>query len=128
MTITMTTKAPTTFRRIHLELAREPGHPLGSGAFGYDLVAPLNADSQIDVDGWRQDRTRCRVVRIRPDEDHVVGHLIRRPGGSWAFRYDGDNDEVGLHFGDERFVAGEYVALRIDDEEHTFRVVTAEPL
>ena len=128
MTITMTAKAPTKFRRIRLELAREPGHPLGSGAFGYDLVAPLTADAQIDVDGWRQDRARCRVVRIRPGEDHVIGHLIRRPGGSWAFRYDGEGDEVGLHFGDERFVAGEYVALRIDDEEHTFRVVTAEPL
>ena len=128
MTITMTMQGPSRFRRIRLELARERDHPLGSGAFGYELVAPLTADFHIDVDGWRRDRTRCRVVRVRPGEDHVIGHLIRRPGGSWAFRYDGEDDEVGLHFNDEKFVAGEYVSMRIDDEEHTFRVVTSEPL
>ena len=33
---------PPSFRRIRLELAREPDHPEGSREIGYDFTAPLD--------------------------------------------------------------------------------------
>lgn len=92
-------------------------------------MAPLAADGKIDPELWAKNREHCRVVRFRPDEKDEVGHLVRRPGGSWAFRYDlagTDDDEAGYRFGDERFEVGEYISVREDDEMHTFRVVSVE--
>lgn len=117
------------FRRIRLELAREHGSPAGNPRHGYELIAPLKSDGRIDADLWREHRERFRVVRFRPDGDRDVGHLIHRPGGSWALRYDisGDEDsETGIHFEDERFVVGEYVGIREDDESHTYQIVSVE--
>ena len=37
----------TPFQHIRLELAREPGHPAGDPASGYDIVAPLD-DQNLD--------------------------------------------------------------------------------
>ena len=128
MTTTATVRLPDVFRRLHLELAREHDHPAGSPAFGYQLVAPLLADGRLDVDHWRQGRDHCRVVRLRPGEEHVVGRLVHRPGGSWAFRYADLNDEAGHRFQDEQFVAGEYVSIRDGDEQHTFKVVSVDPV
>ena len=122
---------PRSFRRIRLELAREPGHPAGSAQIGYEFVAPLTAEDHIDAEAWKQHRAYCGVVRFRPGEEHEHGHLIRRPGGSWAFHYDvsGDeDDEAGYRFDAERFVVGEYVSIREDDGLHTFRVISVEPL
>ena len=128
MTTAATFQLPLSFRRIHLELAREPDHPDGSGAIGYELLAPLLPDCRIDPDEWRKNREACRVVRIRPGQEHEIGHLVRRPGGSWAFRYVGTADEAGYHFGEERFVPGEYVSVREGDAQHTFKVITAQRL
>jgi len=124
-----TADLPHNFRRIRMELAREPGHPMGSARIGYTVLAPLDENGKIDAETWKHHRDACRVVRFRPDEDDDIGHLIRRPGGSWAFRYDitGDeDDEAGYRFGDERFEVGEYVSVREDDGMHTFRVVSVE--
>ncbi|MEP9376335.1 hypothetical protein ABLE91_06470 [Aquabacter sp. CN5-332] len=122
---------PLNFREIRLELAREKDHPEGARNFGYSFIAPLNEDGHIEAAIWSKHRDLCRVVRFRPNENDEVGHLVRRPGGSWAFRYDisgtGD-DEAGFRFGDERFRVGEYVSVRDDDEAHTFRVVSVEPV
>jgi hypothetical protein len=118
---------PQNFRRIRLELAREPGHPMGSALIGYTLLAPLDDDDRIDAETWKHHRDVCRVVRFRPNEADDIGHLVRKPGGSWALHYDiaGDeDDEAGYRFGDERFVVGEYVSIREDDGMHTFRVVS----
>lgn len=121
---------PHSFRRIRMELAREPGHPLGSSEFGYTLLAPLAADGRIDAATWDKYRDACRVVRFRPGEEDDIGHLIRKRGGSWALSYDisGDeDDEAGYRFGDERFEVGEYVSIRDDDGVmHTYRVVSVE--
>ncbi len=121
---------PSSFRRIRLELAREPGHPEGSSKIGYVFVAPLNSDNRIDAELWRSHRDDCRVVRFRPrDED--VGHLVHKPGGAWAFHYDvhGDaEDETGFKFGNETFVIGEYVSIKEADTMHTFRVTSVEHL
>lgn len=122
---------PHDFRRIRLELAREKAFPEGSRDYGYTFTAPLDADGKIEPQLWTKHRDLCRVVKFRPDEDDENGHLVRRPGGSWAFRYDisgTDDDEAGYRFGDERFVTGEYVSVREDDETHTFRVVSVEPV
>jgi hypothetical protein len=122
------THLPENFRRIRLELAREPDHPEGSAEYHYELAAPLLADGRIDVEGWKVHKDNCRVVRFQPGEDQVAGHLLRRPGGSWAFHYHQGADEAGFHFGEEQFRAGEYVSLRSGKEEHTFRVVSVEPV
>ncbi|OYX88722.1 MAG: hypothetical protein B7X76_07835 [Azorhizobium sp. 39-67-5] len=122
---------PQDFREIRLELAREKDHPAGARDFGYRFVAPLDVNGQIEPELWAKHREVCRVVRFRPDEADEIGHLVRRPGGSWAFRYDisgTDDDEAGFRFNAERFVIGEYVSVKEDDESHTFRVVSVEPV
>ena len=74
---------PSEFRRIRLELAREPGHPEGSRATGYELVAPLNEGERLSPKQWRKHKDACRVHRFREGEDDLTGRLARRPGGSW---------------------------------------------
>jgi hypothetical protein len=124
----MTNGLPHAFRRIRLELAREPQHPAGSARHGYIFVAPLDVAGRIDPSLWRRYRDECRVVRFRPgDED--VGHLVHMPGGSWAFHYDVDGDEPdesGYRFDDEKFVLGEYVSIKERDKMHTFKVSSVE--
>lgn len=118
---------PAGFRSILLTLAREPGHPVGDRGVGYEIVAPLRPDGHIDVEQWRAHRTLCRVVRFRRDEAPDIGHLVRRPGGSWALRYDvlGDEaDEAGYHFGDRVFAPGEYVTVTEDGVQHTYEVTS----
>jgi hypothetical protein len=117
---------PPSFRRIRLLLAREPGHPEGSGEVGYDLIAPLDGEGRLDAALWKSHRDRFRFVRFKPGEDREVGHLLHRPGGSWAFHCDisgEDDDAAGFRFQNERFVVGEYVSIREDDRFHTYRVV-----
>ena len=121
---------PPAFRRIRLELAREPAHPQGSRRHGYVFVAPLDAAGRIDAKLWKQYRDDCRVVRFRPN-DEDVGHLIHKPGGAWAFRYDIDgdeDDETGYRFADERFIIGEYVSIEEDEKMHTFMVASVDRL
>jgi hypothetical protein len=122
---------PRDFRRIRLELAREPGHAAGSSRDGYELIAPLDRHSRIDATLWRAHREACRVTRFRAHEDEEIGHLVHKQGGTWAFHYDvagQDEDETGYRFQDERFVVGEYLSVREDDNQHTYRVVSVEHL
>jgi hypothetical protein len=122
---------PHSFRRLRLELAREKGHPSGSSAHGYILIAPLDKEGRLDPETWHQYPDVCRVVRFRPGEADDIGHLVRKPGGSWAFHYDiaGDEpDERGFHFNAEHFTPGEYVSISEESGMHTFRVVSVEPV
>lgn len=120
------------FRHIHLELAREEGHPEGANSHGYDILAPLTEDGHLDAEVWREHRDACRVRRFRDDEEDQVGKLRHGPGRRWFLDYDpdrDDDDETGHRFEDEQFVPGEYVAIReTDGELHTFRVVAVRPL
>ena len=115
-------------KKIRLNLARTREFPNGSNRHGYEFAAPLDADGHIDVEGWKRLRENCRVRRFWADEEEDLGHLVHRPGGSWAFRYDiaGDeDDEAGYRLGDHAFVPGEYVSIRDEDGDlHTFQVVT----
>lgn len=130
MTIKSAVKSlPASFRAIRLELAREKAHPEGAPQIGYLIVAPLDSTGRIDPEAWKDHRQSCRVRRFRTDEDPVHGHLVRRPGGSWALHYDVDgkvDDEAGYHFGEEKFLLGEYVSIREEEEMHTYRVTSVE--
>lgn len=114
---------------IKLELARSSEFPNGSRAHGYEFVAPLDADGHIDPAVWRDARDRCRVHRFWGSQSDEAGHLVRRPGGSWAFHYDimgdADDDETGHRFNSHTFRIGDYVSIREhDDEMRTFQVAS----
>lgn len=115
-------------KKIRLNLARTKEHPNGSARHGYEFVAPLAADGHIDAEAWKKARDRCRVRRFWGSETEEIGHLVHRPGGSWAFRYDiagADDDEAGYRFGVHPFVVGEYVSIKDEDGElNTFQVAT----
>jgi hypothetical protein len=122
---------PPEFRQIRLELAREPGHPEGSNATGYDLLAPLDRADRLSADIWRKHKEQCRVHRFREGEDDLVGHLARKPGGAWYFDYKGGDadDESAYHLGSEQFVTGEYISVRDErGKMHTYRVVSVRPV
>lgn len=119
--------------RVRLELARDHDFPSGSSDRGYDFAAPLDADGHIDAEEWKTTRDACRVVRFWDGEPNEVGHLVRKPGGSWAFHYDihGDpeDDEAGYRFATHAFKPGEYVSIKEhDDQLRTFHVVSVRDL
>jgi len=121
---------PANFRRIRLELAREPGHPEGAGDIGYTLVAPLDREGRLDAETWRDHKAACRVLKFSAGSETEAGLLRRRPGGSWAFHYDladgAEDDDPGYRLGDHRFAPGEYITIADDDGDHTFRVVSVQ--
>jgi hypothetical protein len=88
--------------KIRLELARDHDFPIGSREHGYEFTAPLGPDGRI-ADAEKK-RDCCRVRRFWNGHPDEVGHLIRKPGGSWAFHYDllgdADDDEAGYRFGE----------------------------
>lgn len=127
----LNTSLPPQFRRIRMELAREPGHPEGDHDVSYVIVAPLTSDGLIDPKLWNQYREACRVARLRPKAQDGHGHLVYRPGGAWGFHYQGEShlpDEAGYHFADEHFIAGEYVSINEAGKMHTYRVASVDRL
>ncbi len=114
-------------KRIRLTMARTKAYPEGSPRHGYEFVAPLDATGHIDAVAWKAVRYQCHVRRFWGDEADDIGHLVHRPGGSWAFHYDvaGDeDDEAGYRFGAHTFNMGDYVSIKDEDGElHTFQVV-----
>ena len=119
--------------KIRLELARDRDFPDGSREHGYEFTAPLSDDGKILQPEWNAARDRCRVRRFWGDHEDEIGHLVRKPGGSWAFHYDvfgdADDDETGYRLADHHFVPGEYVSIKEqDDVLRTFRVVVVRPL
>ena len=122
---------PSQFRQIHLELARERGHPEGDASVGYTIIAPLDEHGRIDPMLWHDFRDACRVARLRPGAETVLGHLLYRSGGGWAFHYDSNPsvpDDIGVHFADEHLVVGEYVSINEGGKMHTYRVVSVSHL
>lgn len=121
------------FKRIVLHLARNKDFPLGSAQHGYEIIAPLDANGHIDARLWKAHRDRCRVRRFWNGEDEQVGVLVHKPGGSeharWVFDYDKtrqDDDEAGYRFGAHVLAPGEYLTIRDQHTDHTFRVVSIE--
>jgi hypothetical protein len=73
----------------------------------------LDHAGRIDATLWRAHREPCGVTRFRAHEDDEIGHLVHKQGGSWAFHYN---------------VVGEYLSVRQDDKQHTYRVMSVERL
>ncbi|GJD99243.1 hypothetical protein GMJLKIPL_1159 [Methylobacterium isbiliense] len=118
--------------RVTLTLARCPQHPEGSAGRGYEIIAPLGPDGQLDAALWREVRDRCRVRRFWTGEPDCHGRLVHRAGGAggatWLIDYDDrttEDDEPGYRLGTHAFVEGEYVSIRDAGDEafHTFKVV-----
>ena len=125
------TSLPREFRYIRIERARDHDHPEGDSKTAYIMIAPLDAESRIDAEAWREHKEACRVLRKRPDGGDNLGHLVHGPGGSWRFHYDvarNAPDETGHHFGGEKFEPGEYLSIREADGVNVYRVVSVLPL
>lgn len=121
----------TQFHHVRLELAREPGHPAGDPTEGYDIVAPLDADGRLDGDALRAEPERGHVRRFTDDQTVATGRLQHGPGGQWTLDLEGDDpaDARGFRFGEERFVAGEYVSLTLPSgDQHTYVVARVAPV
>ncbi len=121
------------FKEVRLELARDKDFPAGSREHGYEFVAPIDDEGHLDPEAWRENRERCIVRRFWGGAEEESGHVIRKPGGSWAFHYDvdgnEDDDESGYRFGDHAFVTGNYVSIREqDDKLRTFRIIAVEDI
>jgi hypothetical protein len=120
-----------TLQRIRLELARTAEFPDGSSARGYEFVAPLADDGQLDPEGWRAERAACTVHRFWAGEDDEYGLLVHHRGHQWAFRYGGagEEEEPIFRFDRHRFAVGEYVSItEHDGVQRTFRVVEVVPV
>jgi len=119
-------------RKIRLNLARTKEFPQGSAHHGYEFTAPLDESGHIDAAMWKKERQHCRVRRFWGGEEEEIGHLVHKPGGSWAFHYDiegEDDDEAGYRFGAHAFHPGEYVSIKDEDGDlYTFQVVTVQPV
>lgn len=106
-------------RRVRLELARDHEFPNGSHERGYDFIAPLDEKGHIVAAAWRALRDRCRVRRFWANEQDEVGHILHKPGGTWAFHYDihGDpnRDDAGFKLDRHVFLPGEYVSIKEQD-------------
>jgi hypothetical protein len=121
----------TLFQHIRLELAREPGHPAGDRADGWDLVAPLDAESRLDREACRDAPERCYVRRFVRGETVATGRLRRGTGDQWWLDLDGGDelDAKGFRLGEERFVPGEYVSLiSAGGDTHTYAVRQVVPV
>jgi len=120
-------------RKVRLELARDPDFPMGSAERGYEFVAPIDHQGNIIAEEWKKNRAHCHVRRFWGHDDDETGHVMRKPGGAWAFHYDihgdADDDETGYRFDSHLFLPGEYVSIREhDDVVRTFRVASVLPV
>jgi hypothetical protein len=122
--------AQNAFKIIHLDLAREPGHPQGSAEDRYTLVLPLDQEGYIDTDYSRSFPDLCRVAHASFRGGVHRGLVRCESDGTWAFDY-GDADaeeEAGFRFSHERFAPGEYVSVIRDGQAHPYKVISLQPL
>ncbi len=129
----MNVPAPATpdhFYVVHLDLAREPGHPEGSLEDRYTLLLPLTADGSILKAEARAHPDFCRVSRAYAQDEVKRGLIVHESDGTWVFDFgDAEREpEVAFRFSKERFIPGEYVSIQRGDDQHTYRVVSLQPL
>lgn len=121
---------PSNFRKIRLELAREPGNPEGDSGTGYEFVAPLDDERRIDPDTFELHADACVVRRFVSGTTDKRGRLERNAEGEWYFDYDPASrfdDEAGFRFSSEKFEVGEYISVADEDETlHTYRVTLVD--
>ena len=115
-----------TWCTIRLELARNPAYPEGSPHHGYLLHAPLDRSGRLDLEAYEAERSRAVVEEFWGDKDPKRGRLVHRNRNLWCFAFGENDEEPIFHFGDHRFVPGEYLTVRdLSGEDLTFRVVTS---
>ncbi len=113
--------------RVILRLGRNPqaGYPDGDDDYGYVIQAPLDANSRLDAQLWREKKEQCTVRRFHPHEAPADGWLRHR-GDNWHFWYDEADEgpeEPLFKLGSHELRAGEYVTVREGDGDVlTFRI------
>ncbi|MEM7330066.1 MAG: hypothetical protein AAF437_15090 [Pseudomonadota bacterium] len=101
-------------KQIVLRLARNADAPEGDDRQGYVIIAPLDAEGKIDLEGWRQAKKLCEVKRFHPDPEEVADGWLTHNGSHWRIHYDEDHegpDEAGFRLGDHSFRPGEYITI-----------------
>ena len=73
------------FYHLRLELAREPDHPHGDPASGWDLVCALDENGHLDLSACRADPQRCHIRKFERDVTIATGHLRHTVGDQWIF-------------------------------------------
>lgn len=117
--------------RVTMRLGRNPdaGYPEGDDAHGYVVVAPLDGEGKLDVELWRENKTRCTVSRFSPEEDERADGWLTHRGSHWYFRYDEDEegpDEPVFRLGDHVLRLGEYLTIHeADGDDLTFKITEA---
>jgi hypothetical protein len=111
--------------QIALELAREPGHPLGDREHGYHLYLPLTSDGRIDDIGWKGRESVCRVRAFRPGEPPALGRIVHDRAGHWRGELSREGTVRMFRLKADTFVPGETVSIHEDDgSTHTFQVLS----
>jgi hypothetical protein len=117
--------------RVRLELARSKEHPDGDPHFGYEFVAPLDAQGHLDAKSWHEVKGACMVRHFAPSTDDETGHLVHR-GQGWIFDYDNkdtDDDEPVFKLDKHMIKQGEYLSITEHDGiTRTFKIATVRPL
>jgi hypothetical protein len=107
-----------------------PGFPTGSAWHGYEFVAPLTTDGQVDRGTWNKLREVCRVTRYWGDEPEEHGNFVHT-GNGWGFKYPKGSEierETLFKLDRHRFTPGGYVTVtEPDGEQRPFRVVAMTP-
>lgn len=121
-----------TLKRITLQLARNPGLPVGDAGQGYIIIAPIDASGLLDVAAWRDNRKACRVFRFHPDQAENADGWLTHRGNTWFFHYDEEEegeDEAAFRFGAHVFKEGEYLTINHPDgDAQTYKVTDISPV
>jgi hypothetical protein len=118
--------------QVVLRLARNPRYPAGDVNQGYVITAPLDAEGRLSVEGWREQKDRCVVIRFKPGEDRDADGLLTHRGTHWFIHYDEEaegDDEPVYRLGDHSLALGSYVTVHESDgSDMTYRVVQHAPV
>jgi hypothetical protein len=121
---------PDHFFVVHLDLAREPGHPDGAIEDRYTLLLPLAADGRILEREALAAADFCRVSHKAGSADIKRGLILRNDDSAWVFDFGSAEGppEIGFRLSQERFSPGEYMSIQRGQAQHTYRVVSIQPL
>ena len=110
---------------ITLELARNPGQPVGDHERGYVFRAPLDRDGHFDRFKWAALKQLCTVRRIEKGQEVESGLLVLNRAGKWVFSYvrGEEDDETLFRLVEHRFAPDEYVSItEHDGVQRTYKV------
>ena len=116
---------------VRMELARTKQFPEGHAGYGYEFVAPLDAQGNLDQREWLPNKARCVVRRFAPGDADQHGR-VAHVGHGWHFDYDArsrDDDEPLFKLDRHRIREGEYLSVtEHDGVSRPFRIVIVRPL